>query len=510
MAAAATLSNSDLELVQEISRFEKDPYGFVMFAFPWGQPGTDLARHKRPRLWQERFLKRVGERLRTNAMTFDEVIQHATSTGHGVGKSALVAMLIEWAISTREDTRIVVTANTEGQLTGKTWPELAKWHRMCITSHWFRFESTSMHSTDPRHAKTWRVDMVPWSEHNTEAFAGLHNEGKRIVLIFDEASAIADRIWEVAEGALTDADTEIMWFAFGNPTKNVGRFFDCFHRLRHRWECLQLDSRAVEGTNKMQLDKWVQDEGEDSDFVRVRVRGVFPRASTMQFIDRERVDQAMLRDIPPGNRKDLAVVGVDVARFGPCQSVIATRLGRDMRQFGFIKKRGLDSMRLAGLVSEHIKKLRSLGLKVLVNVDEGGMGGPVVDRLKQLGYDDITFGVQFGGDADDPSMYKNKRAEMYGRFKEWLVGGALPKDDELLNEVSAIEYTFTDADQIILMRKEKMIIDGLVSPDTADACALTLAYNAHEKLADQADNHSAAATARRQHDPHRDMSRRAA
>ena len=475
-AASLKLDESELELVSEISAFEHDPYGFVMFAFPWGLPNTDLARHKGPRKWQVRFLKRIGLRLRANALTSQEVIQEAVSTGHGVGKSALVAMLILWALSTREDTRIVVTANTEGQLTGKTWPELAKWYRMAINSHWFKLENTSLHAVDQRHRKTWRCDLVPWSETNTEAFAGLHNEGKRIVLVFDEASAIINQIWEVAEGALTDADTEILWVVFGNPTRNEGRFFDCFHRLRHRWGCEQLDSREVEGTNKEQIQKWVEDEGEDSDFVRVRVRGVFPRTSTLQFIDREAVDLAMKRDAQPGSPRHVAIVGVDVARFGPCNSVIATRLGRDARQFPLIQRRGMDGMKLAGRVSEHIKHLRSLGLRVVVFVDAGGVGGPVVDRLHQLGYEDCVIGVNFGGAADDPRKYFNKRAEMYGRFKEWLDAGLLPKSEDLANQLGAIEYTFTATDQIQLERKERMILDGRVSPDDADAIALTFAF----------------------------------
>ena len=125
---------------------------------------------------------------------------------------------------------------------------------------------------------------MPWSEHNTEAFAGLHNKGKRIVLIFDEASAIADSVWQVAEGALTDENTEIIWLAFGNPTQNTGRFRECFGSLKHRWKTFQIDSRNVDGTNKAQIAKWIEDYGEDSDFVRVRVRGEFPRAGSSQFI----------------------------------------------------------------------------------------------------------------------------------------------------------------------------------------------------------------------------------
>ena len=110
------------------------------------------------------------------------------------------------------------------------------------------------------------------------------------MLIFDEASAISDRIWEVSEGALTDDDTEIVWLAFGNPTRNTGRFRECFGRFRHRWDCAHIDSRQVEGTNKAQLAQWVLDYGEDSDFVRVRVKGVFPHTGSMQFISSELVE----------------------------------------------------------------------------------------------------------------------------------------------------------------------------------------------------------------------------
>ena len=84
---------------------------------------------------------------------------------------------------------------------------------------------------------------------------------KRIIVVFDEASNIADLVWEVAEGALTDEDTEIIWVAFGNPTRNTGRFRECFRKYKHRWKTAQIDSRTVEGTNKQQLQKWVDDYG---------------------------------------------------------------------------------------------------------------------------------------------------------------------------------------------------------------------------------------------------------
>jgi hypothetical protein len=112
-------------------------------------------------------------------------------------------------MSTMPDTRGVVTANTATQLTTKSWAELAKWYSLCINKHWFELTATSLFSRDPGHEKTWRIDAIPWSKEKSEAFAGLHNKGRRILIIFDEASAIPPIIWEVTEGALTDKNTEI-------------------------------------------------------------------------------------------------------------------------------------------------------------------------------------------------------------------------------------------------------------------------------------------------------------
>jgi hypothetical protein len=115
----------------------------------------------------------------------------------------------------------------------------------------------------------------PGRRNNTEAIAGLHNKGKRAFALFDEASAIPEAVWETVEGALTDGGTEWFWAAFGNPTRTTGRFRECFAggRFAHHWNPQQIDSRSVSMTNKAQIATWVNDYGEDSDFVRVRVRG---------------------------------------------------------------------------------------------------------------------------------------------------------------------------------------------------------------------------------------------
>ena len=171
---------------------------------PGGEPGL-LQSVSGLDTWQQDILNTIAEGLSPQ-----RAVQIAVASGHGPGKTALVAWIILWAMLTEADTRGVVTANTESQLRTKTWAELAKWFRLCpLLTEFFILTATTLAARDPTHAKTWRIDAVPWTENRVEAFAGLHNQGRRILVVFDEASAIPDLIWETTEGALTDEQTEI-------------------------------------------------------------------------------------------------------------------------------------------------------------------------------------------------------------------------------------------------------------------------------------------------------------
>lgn len=471
------MATPEEDLVEAIAGYSSDPLGFVRYAFEWGS--GELAAHDGPDEWQIDILTVIGERLRSGEITVSEAIQVAVASGHGIGKSALVSWLILWAICTFEDTRGVVTANTETQLRTKTWAEVAKWHRRCICAHWFEMTATSIYSRDPLHEKTWRIDMSPWSERNTEAFAGLHNQGKRVLLVFDEASAIPKIIWETAEGALTDSDTQIIWVAFGNPTRNSGRFRECFGALKHRWVTRQIDSRTARMTNKAQLAQWVADYGEDSDFVRVRVRGVFPRAGSTQFLSSDIVEAAAKVEAG-ASMYDALVLGVDVARFGDDETVIFIRKGRDARTHPPLTFRGLDTMQVAARVAEQAEFYRPDA----IFIDETGVGGGVVDRCRQLRIQ--VIGVNNGAKPDratpgqEAAAYANKGAEMYGVMKEWLkTGGAIPDDNDLKQQLIDREYGYVlrdGRDALMLESKKDMKKRGLASPDKADALALTFAY----------------------------------
>jgi hypothetical protein len=432
-----------------------------------------LADYKGPEPWQEEILNEITIGLKKGILTQSTAIQIAVASGHGVGKSTLVAWLIEWALTTFEDCKGVVTANTESQLKQKTWSELQKWHRLSLFKDWFSLTATSIYSPLAEHEKTWRIDQVPWSKEKTEAFAGLHNKGKRIIVIFDEASAIPDDIWEVTEGALTDENTQIIWLVFGNPTRNQGRFHSCFNTLKHRWIHKQVDSRKVSITNKEQINKWISDYGEDSDFVRIRVRGEFPHASDRQFISTEIVNGARHRFIRPEEYNFGAVViGVDRAWSGENETKIWMRQGNYSKRLASFFKDEDDF-----LVAGHLARLEDQYKADAVFIDFG-YGTGLFSAGKQMGR--AWRLVQFGGKADD-SMYANKRAEMWGKMKQWLKdGGCIPDDQDLCNDLIAPEaysvQTGPNSGKLILESKEAMQKRDISSPDDADALALTFAF----------------------------------
>lgn len=466
------------QVAEDIGAFTHDPLGHALYSYPWGVAGTELADKTGPREWQRWVMGEIRDHLSDPAARFDP-LRIAVASGHGIGKSALISMLAKWGLDTCVDTRIVVTANTEGQLLTKTGPEIAKWFRLAINSDWFKVNATSIVSTMAGHDKGWRLDLATWSEHNTEAFAGLHNEGKRIILIFDEASGIPAAVWEVALGALTDADTEIIWLAFGNPTQNTGDFRECFGKHRSLWKTRQIDSRTVEGTNKKYLQEIVDTYGENSDIAKVRVRGMFPSASSMQFIGSEVVDAAATRDVTTGLASDPVIFGVDCARFGDDHSTLAIRCGRDARSRPWKRWHQQNSMLVAGDIVLEAQRWHPDA----IFVDAGNIGAAIIDRLRQLLPDTPVYEVWFGSTKVRQALFNgsatnvfNKRTEIWTNMREWLNGGAIPDDQGLKDDLTGPLYSFGGDDvSIMLERKKDMKKRGLASPDDGDALAVTFA-----------------------------------
>ncbi|MBU2652686.1 MAG: terminase [Bacteroidetes bacterium] len=478
-------SKIDIELAHEVAKYYADPLGFVMFAYPWDtdpsiqvcelpEPWASKYNSKYgPDEWSCQFLDDLGEKIKANK--FDgshavDAIRMAVSSGHGIGKSAMTGWLVNLIMSTRPNAQGTVTANTGPQLESKTWPQIAKWTKRCITSHWFDISSGrgSMRMRHKLFPESWFCTAQTCREENSEAFAGQHAVDSTSFYINDESSAISDKIFEVQDGGMTDG--EPMQFLFGNPTKNTGSFREAFGKKRHRFMCYQVDSRDVQITNKKYIDELIADNGEDSDYTRVRVKGVFPRASSAQLIPYDLVEAARGKIIHVSEYAHAPRILIcDPARFGDDQSTIGERQG--LRHTILHKYRGKDTMFLAN-------KLGTM------NNDEGydavfidviGVGAGVVDRLIQLGHRNI-IPVNFAESAKNEKKYHNLRAECWAEIIEWLkAGGCIDDDQEVCDDLVGPEYFYDARDRMQLESKKDMRARGLNSPDCGDNVAISFA-----------------------------------
>lgn len=474
-SSAPALGESELleqKLIDLAASCVRDPMRFVMLAYPWGEPGA-LETWDGPDTWQAEILRYIRDNL-----TPKKPLQIAIAGGVGPGKTALACWIVDWAMTTFPDCRGRATANTGVQLSTTTWPELAKWRGLSLFSHWFEFQSRSLVSIDAAHRQTWKFDALTWDEKKPETFRGFHNARRRMITVNDESSAIPDVIWEAEEGFLADKDTERIWLCLGNPTRATGRFRQCFPGGRHHqsWKCFNIDTRTARMANQEQIAEWIRFYGIEHDFVRVNVLSLFPRASSTQFIASDVVDGAAAPDRdPPVTIYDALVIGVDIAAYGDDQTVIRFRRGRDARTIPVQKYRGLDMMQIAARVAEANERHHPDA----IFIDQGNMGLGVVDRCRQLQLP--VYGIDFGAEPDSSGQdaaYYNKRAEMWGKVRDWLPHGMIDDDPELKAGLTAVQYGFklrAGRDAILLERKKDMKARGLASPDDADALALTFA-----------------------------------
>lgn len=485
-------SQADLELADEIAKFYDNPLGFVMFAYEWDtDPALQLVELPSPwnllydskygpDAWFCELCDRISAKIKANA--FDGVhavdaVREAVASGHGIGKSAGVAWLVDWLMSTRPFAKGTVTATTAPQLASKTWAEISKWTKKCITGHWFEVTTGrgSMRMSHREHSDAWYCTAQTCQEENSEAFAGQHAANSTSFYIFDEGSGVPDKIWEVAEGGLTDG--EPMFFTFGNPTQNTGAFRDCFGSQRHRWNATQIDSRDVQITNKRVLAEWIEDYGIDSDFVKVRVRGMFPSMSAKQFISVDDVDKAFGRHL----REDQfafapKILTLDPAWDGGDELVFGLRQGLHFRILAVLAKNDND-IEVANMLARFEDDHQADG----VIIDKGyGTGiysaGVVMGRTWLL--------ADFGSQSPDAGCL-NLRAYMWREMRDWLkAGGAIPKDQVLYDDLIGPTTVPKFNGVIQLESKEDMRRRKLPSPNRADALALSFAFPIAKKTRD--------------------------
>lgn len=467
-----------------------DPLGFVRCAYAWGE--GDLKGETGPRAHQIALLSAIRDHL-SNPETRHKPFRKSKSSGHGIGKSTEIAWIAHWALSTFEDTKVIVMAGTGDQLKTKTQPEMAKWFRAGVNAEMFEVNVTSIKVREAGHETTWRLDFNTWSEDNPQASAGAHNRGKRLVIIYDEAAGIPDIIWVTQAGALAGTNTEIIWLAASQCTRSDGFFFETvFGTQKGLWHGEAIDSRTVEGTNLEEIEEQRKVYGENSDPFRVRWMGLYPLGGEGKFIDLNLVRDAQSRPSMLLGDEPL-VAGVDLSWGGSDDTVIRFRRGLDGRTIPPIKVRGEFTKNPAVVREKLADVLRSTyeGQKVtmmfLDNSGVGGNAGAILAGLLNLGFTNV-MGVNFGDEALDAQFYALRRDEMWGKMKDWLRnGGAIDPDKELASDLQKPILIADTKQRIKLEPKEamkkrlaKMGLDS-ASPDDADALALTFALPVQAK-----------------------------
>lgn len=464
----------DVLLAQEIASCYADPLRFVYMCYPWRKPGP-LERYDGPDKWQAEFLRELGREVAKRG--FDGLhavspIRMSTASGHGIGKSVLCAWIVNWLMSTRPNCKGTVTANTFQQLSTRTWATIQTWTKRCLTAHWFTITSDQIYRNDAK--ESWFCSAQSCKEENSEAFAGQHAADSTSFYLVDEASAVSDKIYEVMQGGLTDG--EPMLFLFGNPTRSQGYFHRVtFGEERRRWSVRSIDSRNCQFSNKELIGEWITDRGEDSDFVRVRVRGIPPRADDSQFIDMDRITSAQRREVFTLSDEPL-VAGVDLAWGGEDDNVVRFRRGNDARSIKPIRVPGEKTRDASVMVVKLAELLKgSFGGRRIhtMFIDSAGISGAVASRLRQLGFQNVIE-VNFGADSPD-SHFAYMRDYMWGKMKEWLLTGAIDADTQLEVDLCGPGYTLDSKIRVKLEAKKDMKKRGLDSPDDADALALTFA-----------------------------------
>lgn len=474
MSSVATSPGYEQLLHEEVARYYADPLGFVRAMYPWNEPGQ-LEGEPGPDTWQREMLIDIGRQVKERKFdghTAVSPIRMAVSSGHGIGKSVMVAWLVDWIMSTRPHCQGTVTANTITQLQTKTWAAIQRWTKLCKTGHWFMVNSERMYRIGYR--ESWFCAPQSSAEENSESFAGQHAKDSSSFYIFDEASAIAKKLYEVAEGGLTDG--EPMMFIWGNATQSTGPFHQaCFGNMRHRWTPRIIDSRTARFTNKAQIAEWAQDYGEDSDFFRVRVLGLPPNASDAQFIDQKRVTDAQSRRVAVLGDEPL-VAGCDLAWGGNDFNVIRFRRGNDARSIPSIRIAG-EFTRDPGVLTSRLTDVLTRtwdGQRVaMLFLDSAGIAGAIGTRLRQMGHTNVLE-VNFGADSPNPKR-RYMRDHMWAEMRDWLLAGAIDKTPRLESDLVAPGLRPDRQQRVWLESKEDMKKRGVDSPDDADALALTFA-----------------------------------
>lgn len=429
--------------------------------------------HVTPDPQQAAILRSVA----TNQMT-------SVRSGHGIGKSAVEAWAVIWFLSTRPFPKIPCTAPTQHQLFDILWAEVSKWLRSNKALE-RELQWTKEKVYMKQYPEEWFA--VARTASKPDALQGFHAED--ILYIIDEASGVDDKVFEPVLGALSTPGARLLMC--GNPTQLSGFFYDSHHKNRGSYSTFHIDGRNSSRVSQDFINTIITMYGEDSDVFRVRVAGEFPRQENDVFIPLPLVEKSIMTQWNEPERPASIHIGCDVARFGDDKTVIGYKVDEKVE---FWKRRsGQDTMKTADDIielGETLVRRYRYQKTIPVKVDDSGVGGGVVDRLRQIKRNNperfewldvipVVFGQRIKHE-----FYHDSTTYMMSVVKKLLmpyteeglpkpVELVLPDDNDLIGQLSTRKYGMTEQSKIRVESKEAMKKRGLHSPDEAD-CVLLL------------------------------------
>lgn len=455
--------------VSKMRAWRKDPIAFVRDVFK-----------AEPDAWQARVL---------TALANPKTRKLAMKACKGPGKSCVSAWSIWWIMACHVDAQGLCVSITAANLADNLWKELALWHsKSALLQAAFTVDSEFLRSKE--RPKTWWCHARSFpqqadKDQQANTLAGLH--GNCVFIVLDEVGDYPDGVLAAAEGIFANAGSGIeQWLIIaGNPTRSAGPLYRVCTREADLWEIVTItgDPDDPQRSPRISLD-WAREQisklGRDNPWVMVNVLGEFPGVSSNQLIGHERTSKAMARDVPLLSYSSEPIVwGLDPARYGDDEMALARRQGLLCRKF--FSWRNLNGPELARKVLALRAKAEADGeAPDKLFIDVGSVGSSCYDHLVELGYGRWVIPVDFGGSADDASIYANKRAEIWGRMAQWVNERpvSLPNDPVLFAELTAPTYGYRVVNKrtvLLIESKDDMKKRGVASPNRADALALTFA-----------------------------------
>lgn len=442
---------AELDLKDAVATFRREPETFLRV----------MLQVENPEPYQIEVMRAVANGERRISMR----------SGRRVGKTALLDWLSIWFPMTRADARVLVTAPSAAQLEDAYIPGFRQWVQKLppevfdlwnITADRFTFKMAERQGFENFvTVRTARAD-------SPESLQGINAEN--ILVLVDEAAGVADINFEAISGSLASAKSCLV--LTGNPNRRSGFFYETHTRFADKWKTFHINSEESPRVSREWIDEKREQWGRDSNAYRIHVLGEFPTEEDDKFIPVHLVEGAIGRDILPYGPW---VWGLDVARQGDDLSALCKR--RTNAVVGAVKAwRKMDTMETVGMVRHEWEQTPPDQRPTDIFVDPINMGGPVADRLREIGLPAVDVNVS-ELPANPNSQGDRLRDELWIKGREWLESrdAVLPKDERLREELITPKIGFTSSGKIKVESKDKMRSRGVVSPNCADAFMLTFA-----------------------------------